>query len=310
MRDPFEELRHPTADSSLPLPPQEIRRRGDRLRIRRQLLRTVAAAAAVVAVVSGGAFASAQLTHTASLPGPAKHPDGPRPPDPEPSRPAPSEEAVPEGGWLTTVPDGLGKALSDSLPAPVEGEKKSSFTGVKVPWKGLPCGDVDETSTEPRLRSTWFAGLDDQRTHQLFELIRPPAETHARQLVLYQDGETAARVVEAIREQTEGCGPLESMPGVTEFRWSARPFDFGGDEGLLLTGAEFAVGSDQRGIGRELVGLARQGNAVLTVLLSDESSALPDDLTEPDAAALVDRTSRLTAEMCAFAVDPCAQDSP
>lgn len=310
MRDPFEELKHLTGDSSLPLPPAEVRRRGDRMRRRRHVLQTVAAAAAVAVVVSGGALASAQLTHTAPPPGPAKHHDVPKPSDPEPSEPAPSEEPAPEHGWVTTVPDDLGQALFDSLPAPVEGESTFTSAGLKVPWKALPCGDVDEKSTGPQLRNTWYPGLDDERTDQRFALIQPPEQTDARQLVVYEDGETAAAVIEAIRDQTEGCGPLESIPGITEFRWSARPFDFGGDEGMLLGGAEFVLDSDKRGIGRQLIGLTRQGNAVLTVVLSDESSAHPDDLTEPEAADLVELTTRFSGEMCIFAVDACAQENP
>jgi hypothetical protein len=133
---------------------------------------------------------------------------------------------------------------------------------------------------------------------------------HARQLVVYRDGETASSVIEVIGEQTETCGPVESVPGITEFRWSARPFDFGGDEGMLLAGGEFTLDSEARGVGRTLIGVVRRGNAVLSVTLSDESSAPVDDLTEPGAAGVVALTTELASRMCVFAADPCRAESP
>lgn len=300
MRDPIEELKNLSTSGSAPLPPSEVRRRGERMRRRRTAFHAVGAAAAVLAIVSGGAFASGELTDTAPAPGPAKHHTVPKP----------SEDAAPEGGWRTNVPDNLGQALFDSLPDSVEGESTLTQAGLDVPWKALPCGEVSEKSASARLSTTWFSGLDDRRTDQRFALIQPPAGLHARQLVVYRDGETAASVMDAIRRQTVTCGPLEGSPGITEFRWSATPFDFGGDEGLLLAGAEFALDTDKRGVGRHLIGLVRQGNSVLAISLADESSAPVDELAEPAAADLVELTTRFAGEMCIFAVDPCAQATP
>jgi hypothetical protein len=304
MRDPLDELRNLAGDlTPRPLPAEEVRRRGDRMRRRRTFTQAVGAAAAVAVVASGGVLLTGNLSSAPVPPGPTEQSPSPSP------TPAPA----PRTAWVTSIPDELGRALHESLPEPVEGERSRTVTRRDLPWQSLPCGEVDETSDQPTMRSTWFPGLDDKRSDQRLELIAPPAEAHTRQLVVYPDAETATSVVAAIREQTETCGPLEAIPGITEFHWSATPLDLGGDEGLLLAGGELTVDSGSRGVSRSLVGVVRQGNAVLAVQLSDESSAALDDLAEPDAARLVEVATRLAGLMCVFAASGCggeASDEP
>jgi hypothetical protein len=301
MPDPLDELKNlEGAASRARLSPEEVRRRGDRMRRRRGALQAVAAAAVAGVVFSGGALAFGGLQGTAPQPAPApSHPS-----------PTPSDEAD-EVEWVTTVPDDLGQALFDSLPVEdAEGAPTFTHAGLAVPWKGLPCGEVDETSVYPVMGSSWFDGVDDARTDQRFSAVAPPAAMASRQLVVYPDAETATAAVEAVRDQTEACGPLEAVPGASEFRWSAAAHSFGGHDGLLLSGAEYVVGTDERTIGRTLVGLVREGNAVLTVLHGDESSAPVEDLDEPDARELVELTGDFADRMCVFAADPCVEPEP
>jgi hypothetical protein len=77
MSDLFEPLRTPTGDPTHPLPPEEVRRRGDRLRRRRTVAGSLAAAAAVAVVVAGGALLTGLPGSERSAGDPAATPSGP-----------------------------------------------------------------------------------------------------------------------------------------------------------------------------------------------------------------------------------------
>ena len=79
MSDPFEELKNLGSEGPVvhPLPAAEVRRRGERMRHRRNALSAAGAALAVAVVASGGLFVSQNLTGGAPAPGPA--PQAPSP---------------------------------------------------------------------------------------------------------------------------------------------------------------------------------------------------------------------------------------
>jgi hypothetical protein len=228
-------------------------------------------------------------------------------PKPEPTSPRPTPEPEPDGGWRTDIPGGLVEALRASLPesgGDVPGAVEDS--SLDLPWRGLPCGDRGDGEYPDPLTSTWLAGLDERRTDQRFVEVSPPAGFQARQLAVYENGELAAEALAAIARQAEQCPPEPDPDLPTELRWTADPLELDGAEGLLLSGGSFVAGTDDRTIGRTLVTVVRRGNAVLTAVLSDESSAPLDALDDPDSRALLDATTRLTDRMCVFSSEGCS----
>lgn len=289
MSDPIDRLRT-LEDPAVgpPLPAAEVRRLGDRRRRRRNALAAVGAAAAVAVLASGTVLAVQQDDRTA--------------PAPPVDSPSPTAESSPTRGAradrVTEIPEGF--VLDTGLPAAggdVPGWEESQR--LATPWRGLPC------PTSQRSSGTWLE-VDPQRTDAWSIEVQPPAEFHGRLLVVYPDAATARRALDEIRATAEGCGPFEALPGVTELRYAVRDVEYGDHPGLLVGGAEYLVETGElTGVSRSLNLLLRVGNAVLLTTLSDESSADPLDLEEPQAAALAAATAEVGDRMCVFAADPC-----
>ena len=117
MPDLFDPLRG-TPDQLVrpPLPPAEVRRRGDRLRRRRTVTAATGAALAVALVVGGGLALGGGLT-TGSTPAPV--PPAGQPPS-ESAEPSPAP--TPDVDWLTSIPTGF--PLADDLDKPVSTEEE------------------------------------------------------------------------------------------------------------------------------------------------------------------------------------------
>lgn len=294
MPDHLDDLKTLRVPADHRLPPSAVRRRGDRMRRRRTLLQLGGVAAAVALVLGGGTMLAEEGPQTSPRP---------LPPASQAPSPAIEQEEPPEGGWVTTVPGDLRGALIESLPAEAEGARPESRPGRAEPWVALPCGRETDTG-DPVFPGSRFPA-DEQRTDQHLVTLTPPAAMEARQLLVYQDAAAADAALDAARAQAEGCGPVEAIPDLSEFRWEVRPMSFGDHEGLLLAGGEFAAGTDERAPSRQLVALVRRGNAVLSVVLADESSAALDDLRDPDAVRLVEVAAGLADRMCLFTAEGC-----
>jgi hypothetical protein len=297
--DPFENLKH-LADAGLtvlPLPAAEVLRLGDRRRRRRIVLQAAGAALAVVVVVSGGLFVGDNDTNAAPDPGPATQRPTPAPSATRSTEPVPT----PRHDWVTEIPQSF--PLMAGLPEP-GGDVPAWDTSEKgsLPWQFLPCG------TGSALTDSKFPG-DQDRADATFVHVQPPAESHSRQLVLYKDADAASRVVEAMVTQTENCGPTESNPGISEFRWEASEARFADQTGHLFSGGAFVIDSDFREPSRAVQAVVQVGNAVLVAGFADESS-IPDpaDLSEADAAAWRSDVAVVAAAMCIFAVEPCTPE--
>lgn len=278
MPDPTDRLsRMGEVPAGRPLPPQEVRRLGDRRRRRRHAGTVLAASAAVAVVVSGAVAGTQQGDSSPPAAGPA-------------TTPSPVE-------WTTQIPEDF--PLGIGLPAPqgdVPAWEESRDPG--VPWPGLPC------PTDERTFSTVLEA-DAQRTDAHSIEVDAPARYVARMLAVYPDSTTAQDALTEIREAAGSCGPTEAVPGLTEMRYSVEEVEYGESLGLLLGGAEYSVETGEpTGVGRSMNMLTRVGNALLLTTLSDESDADPLDLGEPRAASLAAATAELADEMCVFAPAP------
>lgn len=278
MRDPLDELRRLAYDvPASPLPAEEVRRRGDRVRRRRAALHLAGAAAAVALVVSGAALASGSLTTV----GPDHGPATTQTPSAEP-RPSPTEE-TPPGGWLTDIPADF--TVEDGMPEPGgDNEDRTVSDRLRTPWALDPCLDSAETGS---------------RTDFVDVTQAAPAQFYRRQLAAYPDAAAAREVMARFAAELARCTADDTA-------WATYgPAFEAGDESFAVVA--HAEENGLRFTPATHFAVVRVGNAVLVATYDGEFGAAPQDsiveiLQEPraHAAAVADR-------MCVFASEPCGR---
>ena len=288
MPDLFDPLRG-TPDQLVrpPLPADEVRRRGDRMRRRRTLAAATGATLAVALVVGGGlALGGGLTTGSTTVPAPpaSRAPSGTAEPSPAPT---------PDVDWLTSIPTGF--PLADDLEKPVSSEEELAGPGPDVRVFDVPfraCGrstDLGAPVDTLGVRHTmpeWFDG---------------------RVLQVYGDSTAARAVLEELVGLYDHCpkdvyeGPPDTV-AVTV----ARPVPLG-EEGYLVTRTFDTDGL--RTTGLELLYVVRVGNALLVSNLSGEGGS--SDATV--ARSIGERepvVAEVAAAMCIYAADGCGAGWP
>jgi hypothetical protein len=284
MRDPLDELRSLAGEvSAHPLPAEEVRQRGNRLRRRRTLMQAVGAAAAVAVVVSGGAFMTGNLTTAPVPPGPAERTGSPTP--------SPTAKA-PRQSWLTSIPEDfpIGRGLPEPGGDVPEWERSDD---PETPLSGVACAEVEELPARP---------VDGVRVQ-----VAPPDESEWRHLLLFED---AAMASAAHRDLITSAGICSEGPQGTpdepftpeEVRWFVDRSTDGSAAVADVEGAFFARDSDVRVPGRILARVVQVGNALLVARLDSASSASGRDA---EARAFTSDVAALTEEMCVFGEGGC-----
>lgn len=266
-----------------PLPAEEVRRRGDRMRRRRTLGAAAGATLAVAVVVGGGLALGGGLT---SGSGPSPQPPATQAPS---GTAEPTPTPGPEGDWRTSIPAGF--PLAGDLETPRSTEEELAGPGRDVRVFDVPfeaCGrksDLGAPGDSLAVRHTapeWFDG---------------------RVLQLYGDDAAARQVLERLVGVYESCpkdvfeGPPDTVAVST-----VRPVPLG-EEGFLVTRTFDADGL--RTTGLELMHVVRVGNALLVSSLSNEGGA--DDASV--ARQLGERepvVGDVAAAMCVFSETGCA----
>lgn len=274
MSDPFEELKNLGSEGPVvhPLPAAEIRRRGERMRHRRNALSAAGAALAVAVIASGGLYVSQGTTGTAHPPGPATQ--------------APS----PAGSWVTQIPEEMSITDGMSEPGGDNGSREVT-TKAQTPWMLDPCRDE--------------GAADDPVRTDFLSVGQPlPAGLEGRQLGVYPDAGAAQAAMDGFRDEIGECQVYVAEDGISE----ARTLPIGGavagvDESLVVVDHAYTNGLKMTLATHFMV--VRVGNAVFLMLLDGEFGAAPDN------SARVDREQRAVAagiidRMCVFAADPCA----
>lgn len=196
MPDPIDELESFAMPPLNPLPPTEVRRRGDRIRRRRNALVAVGSVAAV-------AIIAAPIAVLAQRQGPS---------EPQPM-PAPSRTTqVPETFDVTAVPAG----------SPLRFEVGSSLLEDVV-----PCGTGGFSTLAhddlPDASDVLGASVGEQWTES----------TDVRTLALYDDDETASRALAELRAAVLACP--EDTHGRTTYRWAVVDAPTVGQESLVIS---------------------------------------------------------------------------
>lgn len=292
MRDPFEELRSLTDEGGpVPaLPAREVRRRGDRMRRRRNALSAVGAAVAVAALTSGGLVVNDALTGATPAPAPASQ---------APSRPAgtptPAETSeAPAVDWVTEIPEGF--PLAVGLPEPGGDVPEWTWSDKKSqPLSAVACGGDEQLST------------DSRRADSLRVQVTPPDASVWRHVILFEDDAAARQAYTDARSSAIVCAemsPVGDDTEVTEARWEMTEDRRAGHPVVQVRGRIYAAGTETRVPGRVATQVVRVGNALLVARIDDAASNTEPDADEQQLAADVDT---IVAAMCAFEAEPCAE---
>ena len=286
MRDPFDDLKGLEGLSRPPLPAEEVRRRGDRLRRRRTALQAVGAAAAVALIASGGVLATGGETGTGPDIGPAERTGAPAP--------SPTAEAA-EHTWITTLPDGF--PLDWALPEPGGDVPEPEWDeGPGTALSAVACGENDALPAPP--------------TDGLRVQVSPPDESVWRHLLLFENDTAATDARAALLSTAERCsegqqGGTEDQLSPEEVRWSVSQSPRAETPVIDVEGAFYARGTDSRVPGRILTRVVQVGNALLVARRDSASSATG---TDPEARAFTGDVDALADLMCVFSAAGCGSD--
>lgn len=281
MPDLFEPLRGtPDQLTRPPLTPEDVRRRGDRMRRRRAAGSAVGAALAVALVVGGG-LTLADGLGAASAPAPA-------PPATQPPSDSPAPSPAPEDGWRTSIPAGL--PIAEDLRRPTSVEEELAGPGADVEVFDVP---FEACGREALLG----AGVD-----RLGVRFGAPEHYDGRQLTVYVDEAAARRVLLAVTGVYEQC-PEHVYPGQpdTAAVSTVIPVELG-EEGFVVERTFTTDG--MRSTGLELLHLVRVGNALLVTSLSNEGGST-DETVADQLRARNDTLAPVADAMCVFAAEGC-----
>lgn len=249
MDDRLESLKQLADAPVRPLPAEEVRRRGNRLRVRRTAFQAVGAAAAVAVVVTGGVVVTGSPD---SAPPPiTRHTHAPAPtPTPSPGQPGPTHTARrapadPVPGTPLRIQDGV--PLADGWPPITEHGGPDGLFGPSSSVKPLRLGNCRRPA----------AGARDRVTARWVQ----PQDIRGRELSVFRSVADAEAYEAAIVQGYLDCPPDQNLPPV---RWTEGRFPVRGHrarpEGHVLLMTVGTTGAPAPG--GESVIVVRTGAAV------------------------------------------------
>ncbi|WP_109510053.1 hypothetical protein [Nocardioides speluncae] len=274
-RDPIRDLENFSleGDPVHPLPASEVRRRGDRLRRRRQGLVAVAAAAAVAVIATSTVVAAQNLT------------GGDTQPAPEPS---------PSPDWLDRIPDDFPLAQGWPKPGLSGGGESTSVPGRVVG----PDRNVDPLRLYACADEVGVANPADRLTAAIEQF-----EFRMREVRLFADDTTAQAHLDSMREAYQAC-PRQDTGGGTASLHQVNDLD-GGEDAFEVETTYDDNGDPANSL--RVLHVVRVGNAVF---LDDGSSSDQDIDVHQLAAEHRAQLDPPLGAMCVFAAEPCAQEAP
>lgn len=274
MPDPIDDLESFTMPTATPLPPQEVRRRGDRIRRRNNALATVGGVAVVAAIVAPIAVIAG---------GGASHSDQPIAPATRPAQ-----------GWTTAIPPAFDLG---ALPA------GSAFTF-----------DVSDSSVVDDFRICGVRAYSTRGTPGVAPATDVQGATTGaeagtdggtgRTFAVYRDGDTAQAALTGLRNAVEDC-PEQEQPGnglplVNDVVDVAVP---GADDALVYTN-QATDGETLSDL--TVVEVVRVGNALY---LADAHTAVGGEQAMGTVDNLIANSAPVVGQMCTFSVDGCGSSA-
>ncbi|MDO9494977.1 MAG: hypothetical protein Q7J48_04680 [Nocardioides sp.] len=271
MPDPIDELENfdPGAPMT-PLPPSEVRRLGDRHRRRRTAGIALAAAAAVAIIATGSVVLAG-----------GGEPQGLDPAPPNPSETTTSSPRIPD-----TLDVTVGMYENDS------GEPVTQTHG-----------DIGLTLVE-------FCGVtpfaEDGRADSVSAATSGPEYSDTREVVLYPDEQSAARVLAQVEASARDCPRQESGPD-NDTMHTVKPWD-AGESGILV------VRTYTNSLGAEILHFTQVGDALLASSTYGEYDPSNTAGGEAEQArrlkSVVDQMCVFTDAGCATTTEPPATEPP
>ena len=280
MSDLFDPLRDVTREPVSPLPPSEVRRRGDRMRHRRNAVQALGAACAV-AVVAVGAFAAVDRS-------PSSSPEVP--PATQDVSPTPAPTTT---GPATRVPEGFPLDQGMIQADVVDGPGRNVF----------PLGDIticgDMASYSPASVETDAMGVQHTSAES------GPGQW--RVLMVYPDAGTAHRMARDLVDKYEACPRYDTDTGDTGHGQATNDVSTrsSGDEAWTVKTGYTFDGAPQ--IGEDIYAVVRVGNAVVYQWTGGEGPGLTNpDAFEQAAQDELDGLAGTVAAMCVFTETGCS----
>ena len=258
-----------------PLPPADVRRRGDRIRRRNNAFAAVGAAAAVALIA----------TPLALIAGNDDNRPSPAPAPPSPSQTVTNDSEIGEPA-LVTIPEGF-DLTSTMFPDATEGEPEASKDAT-----GL-------TQIEYCSKPLFAKGSEVDRL-----AANSSAESEggdARELRVYNSNAEASAELDRIRSQADACETEQFT--TTTWIHSAAPATLGEESYLLTTTYE---DSGLAVPGADIQYAARVGNAVVLSVVSGEFF---DTAIQEGADASATALQPVIDQMCVFSAEGCGEDS-
>ncbi|MGH3333369.1 MAG: hypothetical protein ACRDPJ_18890, partial [Nocardioidaceae bacterium] len=217
-------------------------------------------------------------------------------PSPVPATPTSTPEDGTElpGGWVTQIPGDF--PLDHGLPQPGgDNGGGESTEDLVTSWTFQPCRGSAYPSDEAR---TDFRGVAQPG----------PASRHVRQLALYPDAATAARLLDEFEDELGRCPNHQSGDGGEDI-WRKYGTDYdAGDDGFAIV-SHYEQDEMLTTSASHFVAV-RVGNAVLVSTYDGEfGAARPELVEETDHQARKDVSATVDA-MCVFAEGGCTAPAP
>lgn len=198
MRDPIDELEGFSMPSVSPLPPAEVRRRGDRIRRRNNTLAAVGGLAVVAAIVAPIAVLAGHDPASRSVP--------------------PADQ--PPGGWVTTVPADFDiTAVPDGSQVRFSARADSVVTLTLCGAPAFSTGPAGPAGPATDMARAGYGEIDTE-------------SAGARTLAVYADDKTASAALAGLRSGVEDC-PVDT--GDATVRWAVVDAPAVGDESLVFS---------------------------------------------------------------------------
>ena len=285
MADLFDPLREYAAPETQVPAPEQIRRRGDRLRRRRMALQTTAAAVTVAAVATGGVLVAGSLTDGSTPTGPAT--GGTATPI---ATPGVSPSSAPSGQMVSRIPG--------SFPLDVGIEELGTDGALTGPDR-----DVRPLVDLPVCGSRGYSG-PETAVDELGLVAAMPQFVRSRYLTLRPDAETAAAAAAHLVTAFEECPTYTTPDGETTTTTEVAP----GDLGVRSWVVTQTFQTEEWGpmLGQEVVHVVLADEALLVTWTSSEGPGATDaerlaDSVAEDAAAL----EPVVAEVCDLVEADC-----
>ncbi len=246
----------------LPTPPvEDVRRRGDSLRRRRQAVQAGGVAAVVAAIALAGVGLSGGFADRSAEPPVLTQGTG-APSPTEPTTTTPPDGGTPKG-VVTTIPDSV-DLVRDWVDDDGDGEEVKLATGPDVQW----LGDVVECEAS-------HSPADESVDHFATRLSMPES-AQARDLRVFADDATAQRVAEDYVSWFADCPSFSLDQNTSETRNEVTSVRLG-DQGWIVSQTYWADGTPQ--LAENALVVTRVAN---TILVAQRYGEYPG-ATNPDA---------------------------